>query len=149
MLVLGEHGKIAKIFACWCQLEVTLDLGRVVSDVLPVGCRQFMPELDKPVRQRAKTIFKVVSLVVAQSAFRLVEGDVAEMLDLDFSIVDNWIAHPQLGVSGGTCPQPAQQQDNEQRDRSPSAQRSHRRRFYGGADHPGQQPYGAEGGEIE
>src|SRR5689334_6231448 len=107
-----------------------------------------MSELDKPVRQRAKTIFQVISLVVAQSAFPLVEDYVAEGLDLDFPVVDNWIAHFQLGVGGGTCTLPPEEQDDEQRRRSPSAQGRHGGRFHWTADHSGQQPYSAEGGEI-
>jgi hypothetical protein len=65
MLVFGKHRKITEILACRRQLQITLDLGRVVGDVLAIGGREFMSDLDKPVWQRAKAIFNGVSLVVA------------------------------------------------------------------------------------
>ena len=65
VFVLGEHREIAPIFAGRRQLEVALDLGRVVGDVLAVRRLEFGSELDKPVGQRAKAVFVGVSLVVA------------------------------------------------------------------------------------
>src|SRR5207249_11019703 len=77
------------------------------------------------------------------------EGDVAEVLDLHFAIVDDRVAHLELGLRDRTGSEPAEQQENNERRLNAPPERNRRTSCWR-ATHPfRQQPDAEKGSEIE
>ncbi len=124
--IFREQRQVAPVFPSGRQLEIILDRCRFVGDVLTGWRCQFVFELDEPVRQQAEAVLVDVALVVAFAALRLVEGGVAIVFDLEFSVVDDGIAHLELGMGDGARSERTKQENDDQRCLYPTVQRSPR-----------------------
>ncbi|HKH03443.1 MAG TPA: hypothetical protein VKB08_22380 [Bradyrhizobium sp.] len=89
MLDLNEQAEIGEVLALRRQLDGAFDSRRIILQVL-AGWRlqiAFYPELQP--RQHAILDLIAISLVVIETAFRFVEGGLAEMLEFQLAKLDN------------------------------------------------------------